>query len=92
MDVHPEMTRRLHLVFGGELIEPNAARFRDLDKVEVIGLFPDYESARAAWKEASQRTVDNALMRYFIARLSRIEDCPASEFDGADSPPENGGA
>lgn len=86
------MTRRLHLVFGGELIDPKAARFRDLEKVEVVGLFPDYESARAAWKEASQRTVDNALMRYFIARLGRIEDCPASDFDGADSPPDSGKA
>ncbi len=86
------MTRRLHLVFGGELIDPNAARFRDLEKVEVVGLFPDYESARVAWKEASQRTVDNALMRYFIARLSRIEDCPASGFDGADPPPNSGRA
>lgn len=86
------MTRRLHLVFGGELIDPRAARFRDLEKVEVVGLFPDYESARAAWKEASQRNVDNALMRYFIARLSRIEDCPASGFDGADPPPDRGKA
>ena len=79
-------------MFGGELIDPKAARFRDLEKVEVVGLFPDYESARAAWKEASQRTVDNALMRYFIARLSRIEDCPASEFDGAETPPDGGKA
>ena len=86
------MTRRLHLVFGGELIDPNAARFRDLEKVEVVGLYPDYESARTAWKEASQRTVDNALMRYFIARLSRIENCPASGFDGADPPPDSGRA
>ena len=86
------MTRRLHLVFGGELIDPKAARFRDLGKVEVVGLFPDYESARAAWKEASQRTVDNALMRYFIARLSRIDDCPASDFDGADPPSDSGKA
>ena len=86
------MTRRLHLVFGGELIDPNAARFRDLEKVEVVGLYPDYESALAAWKEVSQRTVDNALMRHFIARLSRIEDCPASGFDGADPPPDSGRA
>ena len=71
------MKKQLHLVFGGELIDPKGARFRDLEAVEVVGLFPDYASARAAWKEASQRSVDNALMRYFIARLSRLEESPA---------------
>ena len=81
------MTKRLHLVFGGELIDPQVAKFRDLEKVEVVGLFPDYESARAAWKDSSQRSVDNALMRYFIARLGRIEERPGSELDHANLPP-----
>ncbi|MCY4543570.1 MAG: DUF4170 domain-containing protein [Rhodobacteraceae bacterium] len=68
------MARRLHLVFGGELVDPAASRFRNLDEVEVVGLYPDYDSAYAAWKEASQKSVDNAMMRYFIARLYRLLD------------------
>ena len=72
------MARRLHLVFGGELLDPTTARFRDLEGVEVVGLFPDYRSAFDAWKEASQRTVDNALMRYFIARLGKVDGKPVA--------------
>ncbi len=76
------MTKRLHLVFGGELIDPEESRFRNLDEVEVVGLYPDYDSACAAWKEASQREVDNALKRYFIARLSRL-DAPVETIGGS---------
>ena len=74
------MARRLHLVFGGELVDPKESRFRTLEEVEVVGLFPDYQSAYDAWKDASQRSVDNALMRFFIARLSRIDDRPEGRF------------
>jgi len=68
------MPKRLHLVFGGELADTEQSRFRDLDDVEVVGLYADYESAYAAWKDASQRSVDNAMMRYFIAHLHRLID------------------
>ncbi|MCY3879138.1 MAG: DUF4170 domain-containing protein [Rhodobacteraceae bacterium] len=68
------MKRRLHLVFGGELVDPSRRKFRDLEAVEIVGLFPDYESAYDAWKDASQRAVDSALTRYFIARLTRLID------------------
>ncbi len=68
------MKKRLHLVFGGELVDPSESRFKDIEAVEIVGLFPDYQSAHDAWQEASQRSVDNALMRYFIARLSRLID------------------
>ncbi|MFV0474146.1 MAG: DUF4170 domain-containing protein [Pikeienuella sp.] len=68
------MTVRLHLVFGGEL--RNAARneFADPDNLDVIGVFPSYAKAYDAWKEASQRTVDSATTRYFIAHLHRLRD------------------
>lgn len=68
------MKKGLHLVFGGELVEPSGSKFKDIEAVELIGLYPDYSSARDAWKEASQRSVDNALMRYFIAPLSKLID------------------
>ena len=66
--------KRLHLVFGGELLDPAKSRFRNIDEVEVVGLYSDYESAYTAWKDVSQRNVDNALKRYFIARLHRLLD------------------
>lgn len=63
-----------HLVFGGELVELHGTEFRDLSKVDLVGLFPDYESAHAAWKAKAQATVDNAHMRYFIVHLHRLLD------------------
>lgn len=68
------MSQRLHLVFGGELVDPGATVFKDPDSIHVVGIFPNYASAHAAWKSAAQRTVDNAHMRYFIAHLHRLRD------------------
>jgi Domain of unknown function (DUF4170) len=64
----------LHFVFGGELKDLSGTEFRDLSKLDIVGIFPDYESARAAWKAKAQETVDNAHMRYFIAHLHRLLD------------------
>jgi len=74
------MTQRLHLVFGGELTDPQRVEFRDVDAIDIVGLFPDYASAHAAWKGRAQATVDNAHARYFIAHLHRLvdEDAEAS--------------
>jgi hypothetical protein len=68
----------LHLVFGGELTEPGAMEFRDLNKLDLVGMFPNYATAYAAWKAKAQQTVDNAHMRYFIVHLHRLLD-PAAE-------------
>lgn len=64
----------LHLVLGGELDDLEGTEFRDLTKVDVVGVFPDYETARVAWKAKAQSTVDNAHMRYFIVHLHRLLD------------------
>ena len=64
----------LHMVFGGELEDLEGATFRDLDNFDVVGIFPNYASAHAAWKNAAQRSVDNAHMRYFIVHLHRLMD------------------
>ena len=68
------MTQRLHLVFGGELVDPQTNVFRDVSKIHVVGIFPSYETAFNAWKAEAQRTVDNAHTRYFIAHLHRLRD------------------
>ena len=64
----------LHLVFGGELDSLSGLRFRDLDRLDIVGIYPNYASAYAVWKEKAQMTVDNAQMRYFIVHLHRILD------------------
>lgn len=68
------MTQRLHLVFGGELVDPSKNAFKAVDELHIVGIFPDYASAFNAWKAEAQRTVDNAHMRYFIAHLHRLRD------------------
>lgn len=72
------MTQRLHLVFGGELVDPSKTVFRDVNDIHIVGLFPDYASAHDAWKAEAQRTVDDAHTRYFIAHLHRLRDEEAS--------------
>ena len=62
----------LHLVFGGELESVSNTDFRDLDKLDIVGIYPNYASAYAAWKAKAQGTVDNAEMRYFIVHLHRL--------------------
>jgi hypothetical protein len=68
----------LHLVIGGELTEMGSSEFRDLNQIELVGVYPNYASAYAAWKGKAQQTVDNALMRYFIVHLHRLLD-PAND-------------
>ncbi|WP_308915837.1 DUF4170 domain-containing protein [Jannaschia sp. LMIT008] len=68
------MTQRLHLVFGGELVNPQSTQFADMDKIDIVGMYPDYATAYDAWKQAAQRTVDDAHMRYFIAHIHRLRD------------------
>ena len=64
----------LHLVFGGELEKLEDVKFRDLSSLDMVGIFPNYASAHAAWKAKAQATVDNAQMRYFIVHLHRLLD------------------
>lgn len=64
----------LHLVFGGELSALDHFEFKDLSKLDMVGMYPNYAEAYKAWKSAAQRTVDNAEMRYFIVHVHRLLD------------------
>jgi Domain of unknown function (DUF4170) len=69
-----EPKQLLHLVFGGELKDLATTEFKDLSKMDLVGMYPDFASAKAAWKGKAQSTVDNAQMRYFIVHLHRVLD------------------
>ena len=71
-DVKPKQL--LHLVIGGELEDIDNVTFKDLDKVDIVGVYPNYAAAYAVWKQKAQMTVDNAEMRYFIVHLHRLLD------------------
>jgi hypothetical protein len=68
----------LHLIPGGELIELGGSEFKDLNKIDIVGVFPNYASAYVAWKAKAQHTVDNAHIRYFIVHLHRLLDPEAA--------------
>lgn len=70
----PAPKQLLHLVFGGELTSLDDLEFKDLDKLDVVGIYPNYATAYAAWKAKAQQTVDNAHMRYFIVHMHRLLD------------------
>ena len=70
-----ENKQLLHLVFGGELKSLDGGMdFRDLEALDVVGIYPNYAKAHEAWKGAAQRSVDNAHMRYFIVHMHRLLD------------------
>ncbi len=64
----------LHLVFGGELSDLDGIEFKDLEALDVVGIYPNYAKAYDAWKSMAQRTVDNAHMRYFIVHMHKLLD------------------
>ena len=74
MSTLPDKKQLLHLVFGGELDHLDGVTFRDLDGLDIVGIYPDFASAKAAWKAKAQSTVDNAHMRYFVVHLHRFLD------------------
>lgn len=71
-------TQLLHLVFGGELESVDTVRFSDLSALDIVGIFPNYQTAYDAWKAKAQATVDRADTRYFIVHLHRLLDPEAT--------------
>ena len=72
----------LHLVFGGELTSIDGIEFKDLKDLDIVGIFPNFATAQAAWKARAQSSVDNAQMRYFIVHLHRLLDPSTSTTKG----------
>ena len=68
----------LHLVLGGELSSVADVQFKDITKVDIVGVYPNYATAYAAWRAKAQGSVDNAEMRYFIVHLHRLLDPEAT--------------
>ena len=63
---------KLHMVFGGRVKDPQTLDFTDLDKLDIVGMFPDYATAEEAWRAAAQKTVDDAEMKYVVVHLHKL--------------------
>ncbi len=81
MAKEPAPKQLLHLVFGGELNKLGDVEFKDLNKLDIVGIYPNYATAYAAWKAKAQQSVDNAHMRYFIVHMHRLLD-PEADHTG----------
>lgn len=73
----------LHVVLGGELEDLDHTTFKDPSKIDLVGAYPSYQEALAAWRTKAQATVDNALVRYFIIHAHKLLDPEADEEDHA---------
>ena len=77
-DTQQQPKQLLHLVLGGELSSVADVQFKDLSKIDIVGVYPNYATAYAAWRAKAQGSVDNAEMRYFIVHLHRLLDPEAT--------------
>ena len=74
MSTSQDTKQLLHLVIGGELSSLEGVEFKDLSKLDIVGVYPIYAAAHAAWKAKAQATVDQAQTRYFVVHLHRLLD------------------
>lgn len=56
----------MFIVYGGE-VNLATDEFRDPSKIEFVGAYVEYADAEKAWRGRTQRTVDIAVMRFYIA-------------------------
>ncbi|NVJ69537.1 MAG: DUF4170 domain-containing protein [Alphaproteobacteria bacterium] len=62
----------LHLVFGGQVTDPQKLEFADLNKVDIVGIYSSYEEAESAWRSVSQANVDDAMTKYVVVHLHKL--------------------
>lgn len=64
--------KKLHLVFGGRVSDPRGLDFKNLDNIDLVGVYPNFEQAEDAWRGCAQRTVDDAEMKYVVVHLHKL--------------------
>ena len=76
-----ETRSKMHLVMGGRVKDPRGQEFVNLDKMDLVGVYPDYHEAEDAWRSKAQQTVDDAEMKYVVVHLHKLlePDVPLEE-------------
>ncbi len=64
--------QKLHLVMGGRVSDPQTLDFVDLQNLDLVGVYPNFDEAEDAWRGKAQKTVDDAEMKYVIVHLHRL--------------------
>lgn len=63
---------KIHLVMGGRVKDPRGLDYENLDQVDLVGVYSDYEEAEEVWRGYAQRTVDDAEMKYVVVHLHKL--------------------
>lgn len=64
--------KKLHLVMGGRVADPQGLDFVDLKALDLVGVYEDYQTAEDVWRAKAQSTVDDAEMKYVVVHLHRL--------------------
>ena len=69
----PPAKQLLHLVIGGELSRLDSAEFKDLSKVDLVGVYPNYATAHAAWRAEVEATLAPLSIRLDVPSATDAE-------------------
>ncbi|MGB5484067.1 DUF4170 domain-containing protein [Parasphingorhabdus sp.] len=67
-----EPRSKMHLVMGGRVKDPRGQEFVNLDQMDLVGVYPDFDEAEDAWRSKAQQTVDDAEMKYVVVHLHKL--------------------
>ena len=46
-----ESRSKIHLVMGGRVKDPRGVDFENLDEMDLVGVYGNYEDAEEAWRD-----------------------------------------
>ena len=67
-----EAKQLLHFGVRRRAESTDEIEFKDLSKLDFVGMYPNFAEAERAWRARAQATVDNAQMRYFVVHIHRL--------------------
>ncbi len=76
-----ETRSKIHLVMGGRVKDPRGLEFENLDQMDLVGVYDNFEEAEDVWRGKAQLTVDDAEMKYVVVHLHKLlePDLPEEE-------------
>ncbi|MEP2989028.1 MAG: DUF4170 domain-containing protein [Parasphingorhabdus sp.] len=67
-----ETRSKIHLVMGGRVKDPRGLEFENLDQMDLVGVYDNFEEAEDVWRGKAQLTVDDAEMKYVVVHLHKL--------------------
>ena len=64
----------LHLVFGGELKSLDGVEFKDVGKLDIVGIYPNFAEAKVAWERRARETLAGRIDEETMRRMNEAVD------------------